>query len=69
MTGRAAAFVDQLVTNGPPTSAGQGTRRLGHSVDVLIRVYAGVFDDQRERSNRLIDEALRAQPRVDQCQR
>ncbi len=26
-------------------------RRLGHSVDVLIRVYAGVFDDERERSN------------------
>lgn len=34
-------------------------RRLGHSVDVLMRVYAGVFDDERERSNDLIDEALR----------
>ena len=33
-------------------------RRLGHSVDVLMRVYAGVFDDQRERSNKLIDKAL-----------
>ncbi|MCP4959114.1 MAG: tyrosine-type recombinase/integrase, partial [Actinomycetia bacterium] len=26
-------------------------RRLGHSVDVLLRVYAGVFDDEQERSN------------------
>ena len=33
-------------------------RRLGHSVDVLMRVYAGVFDDERERSNELIDLAL-----------
>ena len=37
-------------------------RRLGHSVDVLMRVYAGVFDDERERSNKLIDRALRGQP-------
>lgn len=29
-------------------------RRLGHSVEVLLRVYAGVFDDERERSNSLI---------------
>jgi hypothetical protein len=34
-------------------------RRLGHSVDVLMRVYAGVFNDERERSNQLIDKALR----------
>lgn len=33
--------------------------RLGHSVDVLMRVYAGVFSDERERSNQLIDDALR----------
>ena len=26
-------------------------RRLGHSVDVLMRVYAGVFQDERDRSN------------------
>ena len=32
-------------------------RRLGHSVDVLMRVYAGVFEDERERSNELIDAA------------
>ncbi len=30
-------------------------RRLGHSVDVLLRVYAGVFDDERERSNSFMD--------------
>jgi len=30
-------------------------RRLGHSVDVLLRVYAGVFNDERERSNGFID--------------
>jgi len=33
--------------------------RLGHSVDVLMRVDAGVFSDERERSNRLIDDAPR----------
>ncbi len=33
-------------------------RRLGHSVDVLLRVYAGVFDDDRERSNTAIDAEL-----------
>ncbi len=26
-------------------------RRLGHSVNILLGVYAGVFDDERERSN------------------
>jgi integrase len=36
----------------PPAEA---ARRLGHSVDVLMRVYAGVFDNERERSNELID--------------
>lgn len=34
-------------------------RRLGHSVDVLTRVYAGVVDGERERSNAMIDEVLR----------
>lgn len=33
-------------------------RRLGHSVDVLNGVYAGVVDGERERSNALIDEML-----------
>jgi integrase len=36
----------------PPAEA---ARRLGHSVDVLMRVYAGVFANERERSNDLID--------------
>jgi integrase len=34
-------------------------RRLGHSVDILMRVYAGVFDDERQRSHDLIDRAIR----------
>jgi integrase len=33
-------------------------RRLGHSVEVLMRVYAGVFADERERANALIDAEL-----------
>jgi hypothetical protein len=32
--------------------------RLGHSVDMLNRVYAGVFGGERERSNALIDAEL-----------
>ena len=38
--------------------AAEVARRLGHSVDVLLRVYAGVFEDERERSNELIEQAL-----------
>ena len=38
--------------------AAEVARRLGHSVDVLLRVYAGVFEDERERSNELIEKAL-----------
>lgn len=34
--------------------------RLGHSVDMLMKVYAGVFDGERERSNALIDAELGA---------
>jgi hypothetical protein len=34
-------------------------RRAGHSVAVLLRVYAKVLAHTRERSNRLIDAALR----------
>ena len=36
-------------------------RRLGHSVDVLLRVYAGVFDDDEARSNDAILHELRRQ--------
>lgn len=30
-------------------------RRLGHSVDMLMRVYAGVFHDERDRANEKLD--------------
>lgn len=36
-------------------------RRLGHSIDVLLRVYAGVFDDEEVRSNEAIEEELNRQ--------
>jgi hypothetical protein len=36
-------------------------RRLGHSVDVLMRVYAGVFADERARSNALVDAEAQRQ--------
>lgn len=55
---RHAAATMMLRANVPPAEVAQ---RLGHSVDVLMRVYAGVFADERERSNRLIDEALEAE--------
>ena len=56
---RHAAATLMLRANVPPAEV---ARRLGHSVDVLMRVYAGVFDDERDRSNQLIDRALRAKP-------
>ncbi len=37
-------------------------RRLGHSVDILMRVYVGVFDDERQRSNELIERAVKGTP-------
>lgn len=58
---RHAAATMMLRAAVPPAEV---ARRLGHSVDVLMRVYAGVFDDERERSNQLIDKALRKHPRV-----
>lgn len=53
---RHAAATMMLRAGVPPAEV---ARRLGHSVDVLMRVYAGVFDDERDRSNALIDDALR----------
>lgn len=53
---RHAAATMMLRAAVPPAEV---ARRLGHSVDVLMRVYAGVFNDERERSNQLIDKALR----------
>lgn len=32
--------------------------RLGHSVDMLMKVYAGVFEDERMRANVLIEQYL-----------
>lgn len=54
---RHAAATMMLRAGVPPAEV---ARRLGHSVDVLMRVYAGVFDDERDRSNELIDAALRS---------
>ncbi len=36
-------------------------RRLGHSVDVLMRTYAGVLDDEAERSNLIIEQEQQRQ--------
>ncbi|MDQ6697794.1 MAG: tyrosine-type recombinase/integrase, partial [Actinomycetota bacterium] len=52
---RHAAATMMLRARVPPAEV---ALRLGHSVDVLMRVYAGVFNDERDRSNRLIEEAL-----------
>ncbi len=51
---RHAAATMMLRASVPPAEV---ARRLGHSVDVLMRVYAGAFEDERERSNELIDAA------------
>ena len=39
-------------------SPAEVARRLGHSVEMLMRIYAGVFDDEIERANRAIDREL-----------
>lgn len=39
-------------------------RRLGHSVDVLLRVYAGVSLDESDRANRAIDEEFSRQRKL-----
>jgi integrase len=51
---RHSAATVMLRAGVPPAEV---ARRLGHSVDVLMRVYAGVFEGDRERSNQLIDRA------------
>jgi integrase len=53
---RHAAATMMLRAGVPPAEVAM---RLGHSVDVLMRVYAGVFPGDRERSNQLIEDALR----------
>lgn len=52
---RHSAATMMLRAGVPPAEV---ARRLGHSVDILMRVYAGVFDDERQRSNELIDRAV-----------
>ncbi len=32
--------------------------RLGHSIDMLMKIYAGVFEDERRRASQLIDGEL-----------
>jgi integrase len=59
---RHAAATMMLRAGVPPAEV---ARRLGHSVDILMRVYAGVFADDRDRSNQLIDRALRTGTRAD----
>jgi hypothetical protein len=41
-------------------AAGAGVNRAGHSVEVLLRVFAKRIDGGEEASNRRIDEALTA---------
>jgi integrase len=52
---RHSAATMMLRAGVPPAEV---ARRLGHSVDILMRVYAGVFDDERQRSNELIGRAV-----------
>jgi hypothetical protein len=48
--------VPLLLNSGVPPK--EVARRLGHSVDVLWKVYAGCMDGDEERINGLIDRAL-----------
>jgi integrase len=56
---RHSAATMMLRARVPPAEV---ARRLGHSVDILMRVYAGVFEDERHRSNELIDRAVQSAP-------
>lgn len=55
---RHAAATMMLRAGVPPAEV---ARRLGHSIDVLLRVYAGVLVEERDRSNELIDTELERQ--------
>lgn len=52
---RHAAATMMLRAGVPPAEV---ARRLGHSINVLLRVYAGVLVEERERSNEMIDAEL-----------
>ncbi len=47
--------------------AAEVARRLGHSIDVLMRVYAGVLRDEEDRSNELIDIEIERLTSTDQA--
>lgn len=36
-------------------SPAEAALRLAHSVDMLMKIYAGVFEDERRRANQLIE--------------
>lgn len=55
---RHAAATMMLRAGVPPAEV---ARRLGHSVDILMRVYAGVLTDERDRSNALIEVEINRQ--------
>jgi integrase len=55
---RNAAATMMLRAGVPPAEV---ARRLGHSVDILMRVYAGVLTDERDRSNALIEVEINRQ--------
>lgn len=55
---RHAAATMMLQAGVPPAEV---ARRLGHSIDILLRVYAGVLVEERDRSNDLIDRELARQ--------
>lgn len=57
---RHAAATMMLQAGVPPAEV---ARRLGHSIDMLLRVYAGVLVEERDRSNELIDIELERQTR------
>jgi integrase len=52
---RHSAATMMLRAGAPPAEV---ALRLGHSIDVLLRVYAGVLSDDRQRTNELIDLEL-----------
>lgn len=55
---RHAAATMMLRAGVPPAEV---ARRLGHSIDILLRVYAGVLVEERDRSNDLIDTEFERQ--------
>jgi integrase len=52
------AYATRLLNAGVPPK--EVARRLGHSVEVLWKVYAGCMDGDEERINRLVEKALDA---------